>query len=327
MFSTHFYHRLIRKYSIVFGTLFNNIYLSRYTSAGVVTDKLKVPLAYGPKEKFLTRIKSDPKLTKSVGIVLPRISFEVSSISYDASRKQQTLLRVQGPPVSNTTNYSVYQGVPYNIGYSMSVFVRNVEDGTQIAEQIFPYFQPDFTITALLVPTANLRKDIAITLDSVNQNIDYEGTFDSTRLIVWDFQFTLQGFFFGPVANTSVIKSAITNLFEDPTTITVQRMTMAANGISDFRVGEIVRVVGEDITATVSEWSNSVLSLTVTDATDAIIVDDVLRGDDSRALWTVAASNTSLIPAVATTSNVDPLTANSAGTFGYITTIEEFPYA
>ena len=90
----HFYNRTIRKVVVAFGTLFNDIQLVRYNKAGTVEyEKFKVPLSYGSKEKYITRITSDPNLTKSVNTVVPRISFELTGMTYDASRKMPSLVR------------------------------------------------------------------------------------------------------------------------------------------------------------------------------------------------------------------------------------------
>ncbi len=338
---THFYHRLIRKYVACFGSLFNNLYVTRYTTSGVVKEKLKVPLVYGPKEKFLTRLKSDPVLTKSTLISLPRLSFEMTGITYDPERKQQTTLKLQGPPVSNTSVKSMYVAAPYNLEFSLNLYTRNIEDGTQIAEQIMPYFQPDFTVTATLVPEMQLKKDIPVMLNSVNQTIDYEGGMDTTRIIMWNFDFTLKGYFFGPSANTDVIKGTAINTggivtgntggvsinFYQDTAIGVQTLTMANTGFGLYREGEIIRTSDNETYGSVYSWANTAagLTLAVTNANKVILVGDEMIGDDSRASYPVANTKTSLLKIAELGIQQTPLSANVINDFGYTTTIEEFP--
>lgn len=338
----HFYHRLLRKYVAIFGTLFNNLYVTRYTTSGAVKEKIKVPLAYGPKEKFLTRLKSDPTLTKSAQIVLPRLSFEITGITYDAERKQQTTIKLQGPPVSNTSVKTTYLGAPYNIDFEMTLYTRNIEDGTQIAEQIMPYFQPDFTVTATLVPEMSLKKDIPIMLNSLNQTIDYEGGMDTTRLITWNFNFTLKGYFYGPSANTDVIKGTaintggivtgntggvLVNLYTDTTKQSRQVLTLANTGYGLYREGEVVRTLENDTYGTVLSWSNTAtgLELTVSNANKMFDVGDRVVGDTSDAEYPIANTEIPSLVAVEIGIQQTPLSANVINDFGFTTTIDEYP--
>ena len=148
MLGQQFYHETIRKVVVAFGTIFNDIHLVRKDNDGTITQSMKVPLAYGPREKFLVRLREDADLTKQVAVTLPRIGFEISSITYDASRK---LNRVQQfKKVKGTTSKQLdtqYMPVPYNVGFSLYILAKQSDDGLQIVEQILPYFQPDYTIT------------------------------------------------------------------------------------------------------------------------------------------------------------------------------------
>jgi hypothetical protein len=209
----HFYNRTIRKMVIAMGTVLNDIEVVRYTLDGVTAkEKFKVPLSYGAKEKYYTRITTDPDLIRSVNIVVPRISFEMTGMTYDSSRKMVTTI-TNGAAQTGTTAYKQYVPVPYDFSFSASVYVRNTEDGTQIIEQIVPFFTPDFTVTATLVPQIGLKYDIPIILNSVSNEVDYEGDFSTTRLIIWNLEFTLKGYLFPPVKGGSkVIHSANTNI-------------------------------------------------------------------------------------------------------------------
>jgi hypothetical protein len=189
-----FYNRTIRKIVVSFGTIFNEIFLQRYNRDGTVKKEIfKVPLSYGPKEKYLTRITADPTLTKSVSTVVPRIAFDMTGISYDTSRKQVSLTRNFALDAENKLN-TQFVPVPYDFNFSLSIFVRNTEDGTQILEQILPFFKPDYTLTVDFIPEMNQTYDLPVILNSVSSSVDYEGDFMSTRLIMWDLEFTVKGY-------------------------------------------------------------------------------------------------------------------------------------
>jgi len=216
----HFYHRTIRKIVVAFGTIFNDIQLVRYTKdQRTERERFKVPLSYGSKEKYMTRITTDPDLTKSVQIVVPRISFEMTGISYDASRKQMTSLRNFASANSSTRMNTQFAPIPYDFNFSLSIYVRNTEDGTQILEQILPFFTPDFNVTVDFIPEMNQKYDLPIILNSVNPTTDYEGDFLTTRLITWDLEFTVKGYIWPSVNTSRYIRQANTNIYlsEDPT--------------------------------------------------------------------------------------------------------------
>lgn len=192
----HFYHRSIRKIVVGFGTLFNDIELLRYDDDGIPKARFKVPLSYGAKEKYITRLTSDPTMTKSIMTLVPRIAFNLDGMSYDPLRKQLTTVKNFTFTDGNMT-YS-YVPVPYNFDFSLSIFVRNTEDGTQILEQILPFFTPDYTLTVTFVPGSQITYDMPIILDQITSGVEYEGDFSTTRLIIWDLHFTVKGFVFPP---------------------------------------------------------------------------------------------------------------------------------
>lgn len=346
----HFYHRLLRKYVVLFGTLFNNLYLTRYTQQGVEKETLKVPLVYGPKEKFLTRLKSDPTLTKSINISVPRFSFEIVGITYDPERKQQTTLKLQGPSSGNSVK-TTYTAAPYNIDFSLQLYVRNIEDGTQIAEQILPYFQPDFVVTATLIPEMQLKRDIPVLLTGVNQSIDYEGGLDTTRLVIWQFDFTMKAYFFGPTSNTGVIigntsdngntGGVIVNFYNDVGNRQLQTMYLSNLSANNFTEGEVVRsdrhavgnvhphlvtsVEASDPYGTVVSWDANLGKLLVTDAQGVFQVGDIVIGSDSRTTGTVITTERSNLKIAEIKIQQDPLTANAKSDFGYSDYLTEFP--
>jgi len=230
----HFYHRTIRKIVVAFGTIFNDIHLVRYTNDGLTAkEKFRVPLSYGSKEKYLTRITQDPDLQKSVNIVVPRISFEMTGLSYDSSRKKVSTLR--NFSANNATRLNAqYVPIPYNFDFSMSIYVRNTEDGTQILEQILPFFTPDFSVTVNFIPEMNQKYDLPIILNSVSTTVDYEGDLMSTRLILWDLQFTAKGYIWPTISTPKYIRQANTNIYlsQDP----INYSTTTNNKISESTV-------------------------------------------------------------------------------------------
>jgi hypothetical protein len=217
MFSTSpFFFDLLRKYIITFGTLFNNIYITREDNDGKSVVRIRVPITYGPKEKSLARVVQDPGIDRPTAVFpLPMMSFEMTGFSYDGSRKLQTINRnaFNNPDDKEQRRYQ-YNPVPYNIGFKLSIFVKNAEDGTRIVEQILPYFTPDWTVTALLIPEMDIKHDIPVILNTVNLSDVYEGNFETRRTMIWELDFTLKGYLYGPVKTTKIIKYAITNIHD-----------------------------------------------------------------------------------------------------------------
>ena len=199
MLGTYFYHEILRKTVIGFGTLFNNINIRHKDASGTTFSALKVPLAYGPMQKFLARIQQQPELDRETAITLPRLSFEMQGLQYDPTRKTgiaQTFLTKNG-----TNAKKVYMPVPYNIGFELSIMAKLSDDALQILEQILPYFQPSFNITVNLISSIGEKKDIPIVLESINYSDQYEGGFESRRVIIYTLSFTAKTYLFGPVAD------------------------------------------------------------------------------------------------------------------------------
>ena len=199
MLGTYFYHEILRKTVIGFGTLFNNINIRHKDASGTTFSALKVPLAYGPMQKFLARIQQQPELDRETAITLPRLSFEMQGLQYDPTRKTgiaQTFLTKNG-----TNAKKVYMPVPYNIGFELSIMAKLSDDALQILEQIVPYFQPSFNITVNLISSIGEKKDIPIVLESINYSDQYEGGFESRRVIIYTLSFTAKTYLFGPVAD------------------------------------------------------------------------------------------------------------------------------
>lgn len=201
-----FSHNLIRKYIIVFGSLFDDITIQRYDNSGTHIQTLPVPLAYGPKQKFLVRLEGDPNLDRKVALSLPRMGFEIVGMSYDPTRKLNTVQKNIKTSDSDTTVLKTqYTPVPYNIEIQLAIMVKNADDGTQIIEQILPYFRPEWGTTINVIPEMNLSMDVPIILNSVSFEDTYEGDFQTRRALIWNLNFTIKGYLYGPTSTSGVI--------------------------------------------------------------------------------------------------------------------------
>jgi len=208
MFGTYFYHQTSRKMVVAFGSLFNNIEVRRTDSSDAVTEVIKIPLSYGPKDKMLVRISQDPSLNPKVALTVPRMGFELTSMTYDGARKLNTMGR--NVKKGTTGLKKQFNPVPYNWDFSLYVFVKNAEDGTQILEQILPFFTPDFTVTMTLVSGMTIKMDIPLVLNSVTSEDSYEGDFATRRSIIWTLSFIMKGFLYPSVTdNAKIITSSV----------------------------------------------------------------------------------------------------------------------
>ena len=221
MFGTWFYNESMRKMTIAFGQLFNKIEIKRSDASGNVVQAIKVPLAYAPKEKFLVRLDQQPDLeNREFAITLPRMSFEISAIQYDASRKLtrvQKFRRVKTGTDGKILNFN-YTPVPYNISYNLNVFTATAESGLQIVEQILPFFQPDYTVTINAIPGLDIKRDVPIVLNSVNYDDSYSGDFTTRRAVIYTLQFTAKTYLFGPASTQKVIKETQSDVYTDTDT-------------------------------------------------------------------------------------------------------------
>lgn len=212
---TSFYHGTIRKYVIAFGNLFNGIYVQRLDVNGNRIQTIAVPLAYGPKEKWLVRMSQDPNLDQEVQITLPRMGFEIQSLAYAPQRKLSSTLKNVKLKTSDYDRVDTqYTPVPYDINIILSIFVRNADDGAQIVEQIVPYFRPEFTTNVILIPEMGITVDTPVVLQDVSIEDTYEGDFDTRRALVYNMNFQVKAYMYGPVSNTGIIKRAITNFID-----------------------------------------------------------------------------------------------------------------
>jgi hypothetical protein len=212
MLGNYFYHKIIKKTVTAFGTLFNNIQLKIYDESGNVVKQQKVPLAYGPAQKFLARLEQAPNLDKKFSISIPRISFEMTNISYDSGRKVPPIQKNRALDSESSGTNVQYMPVPYNIDFELSVISKNQDDGLQIVEQILPFFQPQFTVTVNLIPEMEETRDIPIILNSIDFNDTYEGDYTTRRYITWTLRFTVKTYMYGPVVAGDIIRKSIANI-------------------------------------------------------------------------------------------------------------------
>ena len=202
MLGKYFYHEVFRKTVVGFGTLFNNIEIKQGSEV------MKVPLAYGPKQKFLARLDQNPDPTnKRVQITLPRISFEISGVSYDATRKVSPTQKIKIKK-GTTSNYNTFMPVPYNLDFEMAIISKNQDDGLQILEQVLPNFQPHFNLSVKLLSSMQEVKDVPVVLNNLDYEDDYEGDFSSRRAIIYTLQFTVKTYLYGPITESKTIRKA-----------------------------------------------------------------------------------------------------------------------
>lgn len=347
MFSP-FYNRIIRKMVVAFGSLFNEITLIRYNNNMTQEfERIKVPLIYSPKEKFISRLFSDPDLVRSVNTVLPRMGFEVTGYTYDSSRKPITTTKSFGKSSSRSGIKTQNVGVPYDMDFTLSIYARNIEDGTQIVEQILPYFTPDFTVTINFIDgMPETTKDVPFILNSIDNTNEYEGDFTTTRLIVWNLNFTAKTFFFGPVsegklitgqvhANGNPILSATgealggvkIGVYNEIINRQMQEINMKASGFGDFKQNETIRIANTNIFGTVFSWSANAKLLVTKDWNGFPKANDYVTGDETNARWQIDGFGDTYVKIASVKLTQDPLSANSNGDFGFTTTITEFPNA
>ena len=238
MLGQQFYHETIRNVIVAFGTMFNNIQIVRKNNSGTVIQTMKVPLAYGPKQKFLTRLDQDPSLSSATAITLPRLGFEIGNLSYDPIRKMnrvQKFKKVKSSSSSSNKLDTQFMPVPYNMDITLYAMAKNSDDTLQIVEQILPYFQPDYTLTINDMSDMGIKKDIPIILNSVDYEDSYQGDFSARRAIIYTMTFQTKFFLYGPVTSSKVIKTVQVDQYSnlpDVSPTREQRYTVTPNPIT-----------------------------------------------------------------------------------------------
>ena len=237
MFGQYFYHSHIRKSVAIFGTMFNNINVQRKDANGNALNNIKVPLSYGPKQKFLTRLFEEPDLNApEVAIRLPRMSFEITGFQYDTSVKLNKMNTLALPNIQGQN--TIRNPVPYIISFQLSVYAKNQDDALQVVEQIIPYFNPEYVVTIKDIPELDIKRDMPIVLQSITYSDDYEGDFSSRRVLIYTLDFTMKTFFYGPITqNQGVIKDAIVNTRDFDNAGMIQRIEDIVNPLSATKDG------------------------------------------------------------------------------------------
>jgi hypothetical protein len=212
---THFNHSQFRRYLLAFGSLFSRVTLSR-TQGTAEVQRMVVPLDYGPKEKWFVRLTQDRDLGKGVAVILPRMSYELSGVSYDGSRKLNTMNHMSFATDEQRKLARMYVGVPYTLNFELSILTKLQQDGLQIVEQIFPYFTPDLTMALLVIPELGLTDQVPITITSSTHSDSYEGDFETRRAVVWNLGFSMKVNFYGPRRKQSRIEEIFVDIYNSP---------------------------------------------------------------------------------------------------------------
>ena len=253
----YFYNEILRRTIISFGTLFNDISIKKTDSGDDVFSVIKVPLAYGPTQKFLARLEQSPDLNKPFAITLPRMSFEFTGLTYDPSRKVTTTqtFTVKDPDSSTDVKKS-YMPVPYNMAFELSIMTKLNDDALQIVEQILPYFQPAYNLSVELVEAIQEKRDIPVVLENITMSDEYEGDYTSRRVLLYTLRFTAKTYLFGPATKVTkdIIKKATINYAtgtDSSSTIREYSYSVTPRAIKNYD-GDIATTLADDITAKVS---------------------------------------------------------------------------
>jgi hypothetical protein len=226
MLGQQFYHETVRNVIVAFGTMFNNIQIVRKNNTGAIIQSMKVPLAYGPKQKYLTRLDTDPSLSSATAITLPRLGFEIGALTYDSTRKLNRVQKFKKVKSSSTDANKLdtqFMPVPYNMDIELFVMAKNSDDALQIVEQILPYFQPDYTLTINDMADMGIKRDVPIILNSVSYEDSYQGDFESRRAIIYTLSFTTKFYLYGPVTSSKVIKTVQVDQYANLPSVTPTR--------------------------------------------------------------------------------------------------------
>ena len=276
MLGNYFYHEILRKTVISFGTLFNDIYIRHNDNNGNQASEMLVPLAYGPIQKFLARIEQQPDLSRrqSSSLTLPRMSFEMNGITYDSSRKGSPVQTFKAINLlDNTKINKVFMPVPYNISFDLNIISKLNDDALQIIEQILPFFQPAFNVTVDLISSIGEKRDIPVVLNTITFTDNYEGDFTERRYLIYKLNFTAKTNLFGPIVdNTNALIKKVKTDFYSGTNRQIAkrdvRYTVTPRALKDYN---------DDNTTTLAENINTeVTEFDVSDAT-ALVVDTYIR--------------------------------------------------
>lgn len=320
-------HRVIRKYIVAFGNIFNDITIQRLNTDDTENQRFNVPIIYAPKENYVARIIDDPDLNRKISTVLPRMSYEMMGMHYASDRKLQTTVKNTSPTTNPLKGNYVYNPVPYDFDFELYCYTRNFEDGNQLIERILPFFTPDHTINMNLIPEMNIVKEIPIVLNSVDYSIEYEGEADkiATRMIIWTIKFTLKGYVYGAVTNAPIIRESIVNFLADYNIHDVGLVTFnLANtgGFGYYQTGEAVfqgfsldTAIG---TALVTHYSNVTNKLTVSNIYGDFKTNTIVIGTLSNAEHALKSFNIANNKLMSISVTISPNTASANDDFKYV---------
>lgn len=332
---THYYHRIIRKLVVAFGSLFNDMRLVRYdqsNNGNVEIERITIPLMYASKEKFYMRIMSSPDLLNPMNLTLPRMAFEMNGISYDPLRKISNFSEQIAEGLPDGLRKVRY--TPYNFDFNLYIFVRNTEDGAQIVEQILPYFTPDYTVTLDFIGINEMKLDVPIVFNSITYDDSHEGDPESTRSIIWTLNFTAKGYLFGPVGNVKPIRKVTANVYDATFETNALKQlslvpTVANTDCGTYKYDELVyqgaRTDEATVTAYVKAWDGLSNTIVVYDTNGIFTTNTILTGAVSGAKYNVANLEFNPHQMMNITVQPDPVTANTeAEAFGFSTNITEY---
>tara|TARA_B100001109_G_scaffold245195_1_gene232698 strand:- start:13 stop:1056 length:1044 start_codon:yes stop_codon:yes gene_type:complete len=247
MLGSYFYNETIRKTVIAFGTLFNNIKIKKFGSDGKTISQIKVPIAYGPMQRFLARIEQQTNFDDNVAITLPRLSFELTSYSYDPTRKASPITKFTGKGSTKTKHKKIFLPVPYEIGFRLSFAAKLQDDSLQILEQILPHFQPSFSVTVNMLEGVEEKRDIPFTLANVSFSDEYEGDFSTRRFIQYDLDFVAKTYFYSevPTDESGIIKKVQIDYSTAIRAPRAQRYTVVPQAVKDYNDDTATTITAE----------------------------------------------------------------------------------
>jgi len=247
MFGDHFYHATMRKSVAVFGTLFNNLKVIRKASDGSVLNQVRVPLAYGPKQKFLARLDQETGFDAPMAIKLPRMAFEITGLAIDSTQKLQKRNKIAEEHGSDVgKKKTIKHHTAYNIEMSLFIMAKNQDDGLQVVEQILPYFSPEYNVTITPVEGFAHKQDVAVILNSVAIDDQYEGDFVERRVLIYQLDFTMKMKFYGPTSDQGIIREINIDFHDkDNTALLFEEM--------DFTIGSTDTEDSYTVTTTITE--------------------------------------------------------------------------
>ncbi len=312
----HYYHSLLRKYVVYFGSLFNDITIERRDQNEQLIQTIAVPISYGPKQKFIARLEQDPNAERESAIVLPRMSFQITNLQYDNQRKLNVQQKIAKQTPNNSSQLSyAYTPVPYNISFDLSIYSKNAEDGIQVIEQILPFFAPEWTNQLILIPELDIRMDIPISIEAVRMDDLYEGKLEIPRYIVSTIRFTMKAYLFGPIRNSGIIKRITTNLMLDDY-LNDNYIVLEAQSNADpiFKLNDFVyqTVNNQQVANGIVQYSNST-HIEIKEYSGKFISNTIIYSSNSNSIANVQQVNIITRPKV-TTVTTPALLANGQPT-------------